>query len=520
MLSRSPRGASAATDASAFFSTGTLSPVSDASSTRRLTASSEAHVGGHEVAGLEQHHVAGHQLPRGHDQGGPVAQHAGIGRGHLLQGRERLLGLRLLHHADHGVQDDDQDDGARVHVLSEHDGDDRGRDQDQDQEVLELAEEHGEERRPRLLHQLVAAVLREAARRLGRREAPCGIAAEDLAGLGGRQAVPGACRIVHRDVSFPALSAALTILLRGYSMMPSAPHSMRRGTSSRTALSRVTISTENHWRVPQAGHGGRGEAGQQLDHLVHARLGHVHLQADHAVRGQRAVQQHGHALDLRSARGIAHAVPVRDQLGVGLEQGGHDLQPVRLQGRAGLGDVDHRVDQALDGLGLGGAPRELDLDRDVPLGEVAPGIADQLGGDGLPRAVLDPVDGAAGHRREHPARLGRARLRVHEVGYHLDVRVVLEHPVEAGEARVEHPALHVAGHLLRAHQGAGDLGIVDRRHVRALGQGDFPAGLAEQLDGGTLEAALRDAQADQRVAHRPAPGSASSSRSAPPSTTR
>ena len=89
---------------------------------------------------------------------------------------------------------------------------------------------------------------------------------------------------------------------------------------------------------------------------------------------------------------VPHAVPVGDQLRVGLEQRGHDLQAVRPQRRAGLGDVHDGVHQALDRLGLGGAPRELDLHRDAALGEVAPGVADQLGGDGLARAVLDPVD--------------------------------------------------------------------------------------------------------------------------------
>ena len=117
-------------------------------------------------------------------------------------------------------------------------------------------------------------------------------------------------------------------------------------------------------------------------------------------------------------------------------------------------------------------------------------------------------------------RLRGARLRVHEVGDELDVRLVLQHPVEAGEPRVQHAALHVPGHLLCTDQGAGDLGIVDRGHVGTLRQRDLPPRLAEQLDRGSLEAALRDAEPDQRGAHVAAPGTASSSRRSPPSTTR
>ena len=150
----------------------------------------EAHVGGHVVAGLQQDHVAGHQLARGHHPGGAVAHHPRLGGGHLLQGRERLLGLGFLHHADDGVQDDDEDDRSRVHPLAEHEGDDRGRDQDDDEEVLELRREEGEEPRARLLHQLVRTDLREAARRLGGRDAPSGVAREGRAGLARRETVP------------------------------------------------------------------------------------------------------------------------------------------------------------------------------------------------------------------------------------------------------------------------------------------------------------------------------------------
>ena len=47
-----------------------------------------------------------------------VADHLGVGRGHLLQRGERLFGLRFLDHADHRVQDDDEHDGDGIDVLA------------------------------------------------------------------------------------------------------------------------------------------------------------------------------------------------------------------------------------------------------------------------------------------------------------------------------------------------------------------------------------------------------------------
>ncbi len=49
----------------ASLSTGTDSPVSDDSSTERLAATTQPAVGGHPVAGLEQHDVAGDELVGG-----------------------------------------------------------------------------------------------------------------------------------------------------------------------------------------------------------------------------------------------------------------------------------------------------------------------------------------------------------------------------------------------------------------------------------------------------------------------
>jgi hypothetical protein len=71
---------------------------------------------------------------------------------------------------------------------------------------------------------------------------------------------------------------------------------------------------------------------------------------------------------------------------------------------------------------------------------------------------------------------------------------VLGDPVEAGQPGVEHAVADVARHLLRADQHALDLGIVDRREVRARADVDVEAGAREQLNRRVLQRALRDAE--------------------------
>jgi hypothetical protein len=77
---------------------------------------------------------------------------------------------------------------------------------------------------------------------------------------------------------------------------------------------------------------------------------------------------------------------------------------------------------------------------------------------------------------------------------------VLDDPVLASHASVERTVGDVARHLLRAHQSAADLGVVDRRKIAAVAAGDLPASLAKQLDRRLLEASLRKAQLQHALA--------------------
>jgi hypothetical protein len=84
---------------------------------RRLWVRIEAQVGGHLVACLQQHDVAGHQLLGGHSAPLPVAQHQRPGREHVADGVQGLLGLALLDEADDGVDEHHAEDHTRVHPV-------------------------------------------------------------------------------------------------------------------------------------------------------------------------------------------------------------------------------------------------------------------------------------------------------------------------------------------------------------------------------------------------------------------
>ena len=74
----------------------------------------EADIGGDDVAGFEQHHVAGDQVGGSHFQDLAVAQHLGLAGGHLLEGFHGFFGPVFLNKADDGIDHDNgQDDVSR-----------------------------------------------------------------------------------------------------------------------------------------------------------------------------------------------------------------------------------------------------------------------------------------------------------------------------------------------------------------------------------------------------------------------
>ena len=145
---------------------------------------SEAQVGRDAVARLYLHDVSRHQLARLYDAALPIAHHLTARCGHALQGIERPLRLRLLHHADDGIgHEDDQDDERVGDALAIHiarDARDGRRDEQHDNhEALELRHELLPQCRVLAFLKLVVAILPEALH--------CLVLGESLLGVGMQQ---------------------------------------------------------------------------------------------------------------------------------------------------------------------------------------------------------------------------------------------------------------------------------------------------------------------------------------------
>src|SRR6185369_4106858 len=195
------------------------------------------------------------------------------------------------------------------------------------------------------------------------------------------------------------------------------------------------------------------------DDGLQVRLRDVHLEADLGLGAERALEEQADLLDLLALPRRVPRVAVRDELRHRLEELAADAQAVRADRRAGLGDLDDRVDEALRDLRFRRTPAELDLHVDVALREPALRVADELGCDALAVQVLGLLHRRVASDDEHPARRPEARLRVDELVRDVYLRVVLEHPVAAGDTRVEHATLDVTRHLLRADEQAAEVRI-------------------------------------------------------------
>ena len=130
----------------------------------------DAHVGGHLVPDAELHDVAGDEVPRG-QRGDPaaVAKDRGVVGLDLPQRVQRPLRVGLLPHPDGCVHDEDEEDDERLDEGGERrggagggereeEGDGSGREQDAHQRVLELVQQQPQQRRARVLGQLVRPV--------------------------------------------------------------------------------------------------------------------------------------------------------------------------------------------------------------------------------------------------------------------------------------------------------------------------------------------------------------------------
>ena len=132
----------------------------------QVHAFDQPHVRRDIVAGLQNDDVSDNELPGGNRLLLPVPDHLHVGCGHLLEGGDRLLGLRFLDNADDRVQRNDGGNGDGIDIFPQKERDDRRDDQDDDQKIVELVQKQFEEPRPRLFGKFVEAVCAQPVIRL------------------------------------------------------------------------------------------------------------------------------------------------------------------------------------------------------------------------------------------------------------------------------------------------------------------------------------------------------------------
>ena len=191
MQDRSPSGASGSGTGSGLLLTACDSPVRAASSTCSRTASMMRPSAGTRMPAERITRSPGTSSAAGIWRSTPSRTTWADRHGLLLEGGEGLLGLPLGQEADGGVQHDDDQDGDRLDVLPEREGDDRGREQQEDDQVLELRTEDRERRATAELGEAIRPELREPSGSLGLGQSACGIAPESLRSLGDGERVPG-----------------------------------------------------------------------------------------------------------------------------------------------------------------------------------------------------------------------------------------------------------------------------------------------------------------------------------------
>jgi len=93
--------------------------------------------------------------------------HLNIRGRHFLEGRQGLLGLRLLDDPDNRVKGDNNHDGNGIDVLAQKQGHHRGDDQDDDQKIVELIQKQMKEARPLAFCEFIGTVLPQPGLGLG-----------------------------------------------------------------------------------------------------------------------------------------------------------------------------------------------------------------------------------------------------------------------------------------------------------------------------------------------------------------
>ena len=205
----------------------------------------------HTIAGLQQHHVAGHEFGRGDLLDACRAPDTRHRREHLLQGCQRRLGPVLLPEAQQGIEQHHDEDDHGVLEVADRAGQRRRADQHEDQQAAELVEEGEPLRARRLFRQTVGAMPLQPGGRLVRGQAEGGVHRLRRRGCGGVEVMPGwmlrlrrpigvgtPCLLqsCHRDAPSPA--------------RPTASASLNCSSSQRSARSSPYTSASSAGVVP------------------------------------------------------------------------------------------------------------------------------------------------------------------------------------------------------------------------------------------------------------------------------
>ena len=104
-------------------------------------------VGGHTVAGLQQHDVAGDERLGGHALLFPIAAHRRLRGDHACERFDGGLRFRFLEKADDGVHEHDAEDDRRIHPFAQHRRDAAREKENIDERLVELSKKPQPSRR-------------------------------------------------------------------------------------------------------------------------------------------------------------------------------------------------------------------------------------------------------------------------------------------------------------------------------------------------------------------------------------
>ena len=184
----------------------------------------QAHVGSHDVPGVEAHEVARHELGGRDDDRDAGTDDARRRAGHALQGVHRLFRPVFLDEPDDPVEGDDDEDDRGVLEVADGRGDRGGAEQDQDHRVGELFGQQAPSGSGGARLELVRPVGDQAMPSLVGVEAPIRVGAEggeDLLSID-RPRVPDA---VHRgDVHYPDARGSAVALEHAHAADPGPSH--------------------------------------------------------------------------------------------------------------------------------------------------------------------------------------------------------------------------------------------------------------------------------------------------------